>query len=507
MSCEAPVLSELVADPPEEDGHDQAVRNLRTPEFADALCAGARHLHGLTKPATKLVKLAASVHGAGPEKAAPALAAAAKRLSPADGTILRESLRLAAGPLDEAAFAAHGSTARLRSMHGIAQRVAAIVRLAEGIALLPGAADAALAVADDGERFELHLAGDRVPSCEPITAFEAAGLWDRVALRPLVGVRFAGAPPAEALAPTQPWLEAGRRIFLQQVEQILAREYGLGYADDIEFVHEMRVATRRLRAAMRTFRNAVPGEFKEERARIGALADALGKPRDADVFLAFLEAYSKKAKPAHRKALAAIFESQRRGRQAVNRKLIQLCAAAEQRAFMESLLATLRAPAGSAGGLNPAGKKARRPLWRGARKAMRQAFSAVLAYDRPLAQLSSDEQHQLRIACKKLRYTAEFFGSLYPERMKALVAMMVQLQDLLGEGHDADVFSARIAQLQKKAGGGAGRPRAAAVRAVQEHLKRRKQRLVSKARGVWKEFDRPEILDEMRTLIESPRRE
>lgn len=485
-----------------------ATQHLGGQEVADYLCVALRHLHGLTKPATRLVKLSASLLGTPPEAAGSRLAAVAEQLPRGDRTILREAIRLASGPLEPADPQWHGGTARARAMHGVAQRVAALVRLAEGIAALSDAEAGAPRVIDDAERLEILIPVRCVPPCDVVTDLEAAELWNRVALRPLQAVRFVSEVPVVPADPELPWLEAGRRIFLQQCEQMASREYGLGYAEDVEFVHEMRVATRRLRAAMRVFRKSAAGQFKAESARIGALADALGQVRDADVFLEFLATYGKKAKPAHRRTLKAIVLVERRKRQAGNRKLIALCESDSQRQFLHGLTRTLHAPVGAAGGLRRAGKSAKRPLWREARRAMRRAFSVVLQYDRPLQDLSSDEQHQLRIACKKLRYTAEFFGHLYPERLQTLIATMVRLQDLLGEAHDADVFSARLGQrLKKSAKGGGSRPRGVVIRAVQAHLKRRKQRCVAKAREVWQVLDRPEILSEMRALIEAPRKQ
>ena len=66
------------------------------------------------------------------------------------------------------------------------------------------------------------------------------------------------------------------------------REHRRGYAEDIEVIHETRVAVRRLRTALRMFRAHVSGRFATERAELGRLADALGLARDADVFVEFL---------------------------------------------------------------------------------------------------------------------------------------------------------------------------------------------------------------------------
>ena len=59
--------------------------------------------------------------------------------------------------------------------------------------------------------------------------------------------------------------------------------------DDIERVHDMRVATRRLRAALEVFEPCFPRKrYREALKRVKALADALGERRDRDVAIEFL---------------------------------------------------------------------------------------------------------------------------------------------------------------------------------------------------------------------------
>jgi CHAD domain-containing protein len=78
---------------------------------------------------------------------------------------------------------------------------------------------------------------------------------------------------------------------------------------DIERVHDMRVATRRLRAALEVFAPCFPAK-RHRRAlrRVKALADALGERRDRDVAVESLEAFSREAPEGDRAALAALVE-------------------------------------------------------------------------------------------------------------------------------------------------------------------------------------------------------
>lgn len=84
---------------------------------------------------------------------------------------------------------------------------------------------------------------------------------------------------------------------------------------DVERVHDMRVATRRLRAALEVFAPAFPRKrHRKALKKVKALADALGERRDADVEIALLEGLREEAAEEDRETLATLIE-QVRGRQ------------------------------------------------------------------------------------------------------------------------------------------------------------------------------------------------
>jgi CHAD domain-containing protein len=82
--------------------------------------------------------------------------------------------------------------------------------------------------------------------------------------------------------------------------------------DDVERVHDMRVATRRLRAALEVFEPCFPRKrHRKSLKRVKALADALGQRRDLDVEIELLEDLAGEAADADRKALAALTDDLR----------------------------------------------------------------------------------------------------------------------------------------------------------------------------------------------------
>jgi len=110
--------------------------------------------------------------------------------------------------------------------------------------------------------------------------------------------------------------QAAARVVKVRSKEVFAHSQGVLDLDDVERVHDMRVATRRLRAALEVFEPCFP--HKRQRKvlkKVKALADALGERRDADVEIAFLEDLVDEAVEADRAALGELI-GQLRVRQA-----------------------------------------------------------------------------------------------------------------------------------------------------------------------------------------------
>ena len=87
-----------------------------------------------------------------------------------------------------------------------------------------------------------------------------------------------------------PFAAAAARVVSVRAEEVAEHAGGVLDVGDIERVHDMRVATRRLRAALEVFRPCFPrDEFRAALREVKAIADALGERRDRDVTIATLE--------------------------------------------------------------------------------------------------------------------------------------------------------------------------------------------------------------------------
>jgi len=101
----------------------------------------------------------------------------------------------------------------------------------------------------------------------------------------------------EALSPEDTMAEAGRKVLLSELIKILSHEAGSRTDRDLEDVHQMRVAMRRIRSLFRLlrpyFKKSVIRQYNHE---FSALASGLGEVRDLDVLLDNLRRFKSKAK-------------------------------------------------------------------------------------------------------------------------------------------------------------------------------------------------------------------
>jgi CHAD domain-containing protein len=106
--------------------------------------------------------------------------------------------------------------------------------------------------------------------------------------------------------------QAAARVVKVRSKEVFAHSEGVLDFGDVERVHDMRVATRRLRAALEVFEPCFPGKRHRKALRkVKALADALGERRDADVEIALLEGFTDGAAEADHDALLALIEELR----------------------------------------------------------------------------------------------------------------------------------------------------------------------------------------------------
>jgi CHAD domain-containing protein len=116
--------------------------------------------------------------------------------------------------------------------------------------------------------------------------------------------------------------DAAARIVAVRAKEVFAHADGVLDVDDPERLHDMRVATRRLRAALEICEPCFPAKsYRKALKRVKRLADALGERRDRDVEIGFLEGFRGDAPAADQAALAARIEALRQEQRQANQAL------------------------------------------------------------------------------------------------------------------------------------------------------------------------------------------
>jgi len=247
--------------------------------------------------------------------------------------------------------------------------------------------------------------------------------------------------------------EVAYAVMRGQFEKFLAREPGTRIGEDSEELHDMRVASRRMRAAMQVFKAALPVRSKKLRDELKWIAGVLGEVRDLDVQLEKLEAWVSEAAPDDREPLGELREVLEERRTKARKSMLRTLDSRRYTSFVEAYSAFLRR--------GPARRStyARRSVvevgpelitkrYRKFRKA-----GDVIQKDSP-----AEEYHELRKRGKRLRYALEFHSKIYGKPTAELTKALKTLQDVLGDHQDAEVAVAHLRELalpaKKRRGGG-----------------------------------------------------
>lgn len=205
-----------------------------------------------------------------------------------------------------------------------------------------------------------------------------------------------------------------------------------------EAVHQLRVALRRMRAALAIFAPELPDDAKRLKRRAAWLADSVGAARDLDVLL------NDSLKPVTPPAALADDMAALRRRLAGRRGLAWR-RAVEAAGHRRTTLMLLRA-AETAAALRARPAQPETPSLKSfAAACLELRWEAVVALGHSIDLLTVEQRHDLRLALKKLRYAADFFRELFPQKKaKAEIKALGGLQDALGAFNDAAVAGAVV---------------------------------------------------------------
>lgn len=249
--------------------------------------------------------------------------------------------------------------------------------------------------------------------------------------------------------------DAAARIFSAALEHFLANVPLMIASSAPEGVHQMRVALRRLRAAIGVMRPALTGSALEtSRERAKTIADVLGAARNWDVFGDMLNAGPREALGNDPSFYALLDAVELRRAQAYREAHVALTAPQTAQFIEELRLAIAQRDWRIEENMRAEGSA--RDF---ASRALTRLRKRLLKKSRGLATLSPEARHQARIALKKMRYGAEFFHSLYADRKtaRAFLRALSEMQDGMGAFNDIAIASSLLDQIDADGGGAATR--------------------------------------------------
>ena len=226
----------------------------------------------------------------------------------------------------------------------------------------------------------------------------------------------------------------GAERLLASLDSLVSEIKGVKGEGDIEFVHRMRVASRRLRSALGLFGECFgEKEVRKWNRAVRSVTRDLGVARDLDVQIAFLKGFI----DAHENypSLVAMNAELEELRAKAQPSIVSGLDKLERKGTLDEMRRTLDevriAPRCSA----PYGS-------------LERAFHHISIRLDDLLSLqdcvhqpeAKDQQHQMRIAAKRLRYIMEAFVNLYGDVLQERITVVRDLQDRLGELHDCDVW-------------------------------------------------------------------
>src|SRR5262245_15772546 len=234
-----------------------------------------------------------------------------------------------------------------------------------------------------------------------------------------------------------PMAEAGRKILRFHWEQALAHEPGTLAGEDPEELHDMRVATRRQRSALRIVQPHLRRKAERlVRNGLRALGGCLGAVRDLDVLLAAARAHQATLAPAEAAAFQKLLDVWLARRDAARHRMLEYLGGPEHAQFKHRYADFLATP-----GAGARAETAHHPtlvahvlpteLW--------SHYGALCAFDRALPGAPAEMLHEMRIEGKRLRYLLEFFREVLDRCVEKPIKTIVALQDHLGELQDCVV--------------------------------------------------------------------
>jgi CHAD domain-containing protein len=228
----------------------------------------------------------------------------------------------------------------------------------------------------------------------------------------------------------------------QHLSAWLAHVPGARLGDDIEALHDLRIAARRMNTVLSLYGPYLPRALVRAKPTLQKLLREFGSVRDLDVQLEELSRFARELMPSEREAvepLARRLASERA--QARRRMLRTLDSVTTQRWFERLTLTIVQSPAARTLSHQPLAVELAPELIRARHRKLRKSVNRLTPKS------TMEDYHCVRGHAKKLRYAIESIAALYGKPADDLLRALRRLQNRLGAQHDAQMAATRLLAL------------------------------------------------------------
>lgn len=240
----------------------------------------------------------------------------------------------------------------------------------------------------------------------------------------------------------------GANVLITHLTALVQEMEGVRLAEDLEAVHRMRVASRRLRATLPLFGQQLVGKKHLDWIKaVRGITRALGQARDADVQIDAVSHFLETVQSPNRIGVRRLLLRLRQQRASLQPMVMKELNKFEKSGVVSEMAQALapfniyhdRLDANDAG------------LIKLANRAIRAGMAEYLDFDEIVEQPEKvAELHAMRISAKRFRYTLETFAPLFEDGLKEYVKALRSGQDMLGTIHDCDVWGDLIPQFMEE---------------------------------------------------------
>jgi CHAD domain-containing protein len=450
----APPIDDVASEVSSEASSKLAVTSIAVHDLALTLFDRTRPLHNLNEDGRNLLELAASLY---------LLPIPRRRKKPLQAALgmVQAQVQQELNPEEQCALAAvlayHHHKLKQKDIECLeisplrqrqALTIAALLEIAIGLDHSGSGQTVIEKVEPTPEGMWIVVSGPQA-TADAAEAQENAHLWEKI-----------GYPAVEVLEPDEAAIrqlpfpepmgqigllasdslaEAGRKVMRYHFAEMLRHEDGVRLGEDIEALHDMRVATRRLRAAFEVFKEAFkPAALKPHLTGLRMAGRTLGSVRDLDVLLEKLGRYLKTLPEERRPGLQPLLNAWQDERQRARATLLTHMDSREYAVFKRKFNVFLNTPGAGARSI-PADQPTPFIVRDLAPVLIYRRLASVRAFGPYLQGASLEQLHALRIEFKKLRYSVEYFSEALGKRSKDVIDSLKKMQDHLGDLNDANV--------------------------------------------------------------------